>query len=46
MLNIDLCVSETEFIFIKESLIKQISNLQNTYISLVTFNHNVMIHDL
>lgn len=46
MINIDLCTSKEEFEFIRANLLKQIEELNECYVSLTTFNHNVMIHDI
>lgn len=46
MINIDLCTSKEEFEYIKTNLIKQVEELNECYVSLTTFNHNVLIHDI
>ncbi len=46
MINIDLCTSKEEFEIIRANLLKQIEELTECYVSLTTFNHNVMIHDI
>lgn len=46
MINIDLCTTKDEFEHIRTNLLKQIEELSECYVSLTTFNHNVMIHDI